>query len=624
MRLNRILLGLGVTALAIPVLAQNGPESLLPPGFENQPPPPPAEPAQPAQPAPAANAPRPSQSPSAGGPTQLQLPPASATALDLPAAAPPAADNGAKDEDENADEIAAKYDLPPTARRSLDVIGPLTPELGGLDRLAFGRSNGAALTRIMRASRAPIVSRWAGILLRRALLSQVDTPSDVNGADWTAERAWLLVRMGEADNARLLIQGVDSDQYTGRLYSVAMQTQLATADPAGFCPLLPRAMSFSDEPGWFMAQAICASFSADQGTASSFLNQARRRGIARGIDYRLAEKTVGAGPNSRRSVKIEWDGVSQLTTWRFGLATATNVEIPAALYQTVGSQVRAWEARAPGLSLMRRAPGAAAATRLGVFSGDAARDFYSALAGDPDADQTAAERAEQLARAYGGDNVRARVDAMRRLWSAASADGWPSDHEELTYGALPMIARAAAAIPPDAALGEDVPWLIAAMLSAGYDGNAARWASIVDRVEGAAGQRAWALLATGLPQPDVDLSAGRIGSFVNADASEGQRYGHGLVALLGGLDRLPADARARLLQESGIDPAPRRPWPRAIMAAAQRRERGTVALLVAVGMQTNRWSAMTPENLYFITAALHQVGLDPYARMIAAEAMARL
>src|SRR5690606_23807979 len=114
-------------------------------------------------------------------------------------------------------------------------------------------------------------------LARRALLSQVDTPADINGADWIAERAWLLLRMGEADNARLLIQGVDSDQFTRRLYSVAMQAQLATADPAGFCPLLPRARDFSDEPGWFMAQAICASFSADQGTASALLNQAQRR-----------------------------------------------------------------------------------------------------------------------------------------------------------------------------------------------------------------------------------------------------------------------------------------------------------------------------------------------------------
>ena len=70
--------------------------------------------------------------------------------------------------------------------------------------------------------------------------------------------------------------------------------------------------------------------------------------------------------------------------------------------------------------------------------------------------------------------------------------------------------------------------------------------------------------------------------------------------------------------------APNRPWSRAIMAAARRGERGTVALLAAVGMQGLDWQKMTPEHLYFIVAALHQVGLEPYARMIGAEAMARL
>ncbi len=48
-----------------------------------------------------------------------------------------------------------------------------------------------------------------------------------------------------------------------------------------------------------------------------------------------------------------------------------------------------------------------------------------------------------------------------------------------------------------------------------------------------------------------------------------------------------------------------------------------MALLAAVGMQTNDWNAVPVSHLYFITAALRRVGLDPYARMIAAEAMAR-
>jgi hypothetical protein len=608
------LLGLSAAALAIPVLAQGGPESLLPPGFGDQP----AQPTSPPQPTPGQSPAPASTAPAPTTPTPL-LP--GTSDIEAAAATLPAAENGTQN---SADEIAEKYDLPPTARRSLDVIGPLTPELGGFGRNAFGDVSGQGLARIMGATSAPFLSRWASILTRRALLSQTDTPADIHGADWTAERAWLLLRMGEADNARLLIQGVDSDQYTKRLYSVAMQAQLATADPAGFCPLLPRARDFSDEPGWFMAQAICASFSADQGLASALLSQAQRRGIARGIDYRLAEKTVGAGPNSRRSVKIEWDGVSNLTTWRFGLATATNVAIPAELYRTVGPQVRAWEARAPSLSLAQRLPGTAVATRLGVYSGAASLSFYSALADSEDADDAATERGELLREAYAGASSTARIEAMRQYWTLQPADGWFAGPNGVHYGALPVIARAAAALPATAEAGEDTPWLIAAMLSGGYDRSAARWTNVLDRLEGPARERSWALFATGLPTSQVDLSTSRIDAFVSADSSNGQLLGHCLVAALGGLGRLPAADRARLLQQAGVDTAPRRPWARAIMAAASRREQGTVALLAGVGLQGQDWHRLPPQQLYFVVSALREVGLDPYARMIAAEAMARL
>jgi hypothetical protein len=616
MRLTRshLLIGLSALAIAIPVLAQGGPESLLPEGFGNDPPPR----QQPAQ-TPGQQQQAPDQQTTT--PTPILPSTTATTTIDQAAAALALSSNGTENA---ADEIGEKYDLPASARRSLDTIGPLTPDLGGLDRAAFGAGQGQGLSRIMQATSAPFLSRWVSILARRALLSQVDTPSDINGADWVAERAWLLLRMGEADNARLLIQGVDSDQFTRRLYSVAMQAQLASADPAGFCPLLPRARDFTDEPGWFMAQAICASFSADQGTASALLNQAERRGIARGIDYRLAEKTVGAGPNSRRSVKIEWEGVNRLTTWRFGLATATNVEIPAALYASVGPQVRAWEARAPSLTLAQRLPGTAVASRLGVFSGAATLSYYSALADQDQTDAASTERGDLLRGAFAGESIRARIDAMRGFWQAKPADDWFAGPEGVYYGALPVIARAAAAIPATDGAGDDTPWLLAAMLSGGYDRSASRWSVAVDRLQGQARERSWALLATGLPAPGFDLSTTRIEAFVSADASENQLLGHCLVAALGGLNRLPAADRARLLQESGVDTTPRKPWAKGIMAAAQRRERGTVALLAAVGLQGQDWRRLPPQQLYFVISALREVGLDPYARMIAAEAMARL
>ena len=65
-------------------------------------------------------------------------------------------------------------------------------------------------------------------------------------------------------------------------------------------------------------------------------------------------------------------------------------------------------------------------------------------------------------------------------------------------------------------------------------------------------------------------------------------------------------------------------WTRAVDRAAGQRQLGTVLLLAAVGMQTGHWAGVPPEHLYRIVAGLRAVGLGGEARMIAAEAIARL
>jgi hypothetical protein len=609
------LLGLSgalLLAVAIPVLAQGGPQSLLPPGFGEPDAPQPASPPPPQQS---------SGSSSSVDAAPSLIPPGavnSSAALALPDLSDATTNAAeAKDPDE--------YDLPPTARRSLAQIGPLTPATGGVSANAYGPVRGQYLVGLMRASHAPFVSRWASIVLRRVLLSGTTTPSGVDGADLVAERAALLLRMGEADAARLLVQSVDGANYTPRLYAVAMDAYLASADPSGFCPLVNEAVVRTDDPRWQMAEAICASFSGDQGQATSFLNQAQRQGKLRGIDYRLGEKTVGAGPNSRRSVKIEWDGVGNLDTWRFGLATATNVDIPAALFGAGNDAMRAWEARAPALSAGRRLAGVAAASRLGVFSGDAQVGYYSGFADPVDGDKAPpGDLYETFRRSYAGETVGDRVQAMHAFWSMAPADGAAVGPGGVSYGALPPLARAAAALPPSAEVGADTPWLLAAMFAGGYDRNAAAWGRAVEAMDGEGKERAWALLAVGLPGAPVAASRDRVDAFVSADTSEEKIASRMLVAALAGLGRLPADQVAALSSDLGMRPAATSRWARAIAAAAARREKATVALLAAVGMQTRRWDQLPPEHLTAILAAMRSVGLEPEARMIAAEAMTRL
>ncbi|WHO40325.1 hypothetical protein PMI04_006950 [Sphingobium sp. AP49] len=599
-------LGSFALALALPVVAQQAPESLLPPGF-GDPTPPPATAPQPARPVP--NAP----APTGPVPTVQPLVPSSAFPPPDLAAIGNAADTAA--EAMSAEELAAekaKYDLPESARRSLDRIGPLTPATRGMEPDAFGAEYGPYLAALMKQTHAPIMSRWASILLRRALLSATETPRGIDGADWAAERAWLLLRMGEADGARLLVQSVDPDRYSPRLYAIAMQTYLAAADPAGLCPLSAGALRFSKEPGWDMTRAICPALSGDQGSASGALSQAQRRGIVRGIDYRLAEKVVGTGFNARRSVKIEWDGVDSLTAWRFGLATALNVPIPDDLYGSVGPHVRAWEARAPALTAIRRLPGAEVAARLGVFSSEGLVNFYGQLSADGDLASDLADRMDALRNAYSGPSVGSRIDAMRSLWRDPSAPD---------YVGLIATARAAAALPVAQADARDAANLVAAMLTAGYDRNAARWAGAIGRIDGNGAQDFWALLAVGAPSTVVDIGSGRVSTYVG-DA--GPDKGRMLIAALAGLSRLSGNDAAALAQDNGFTLAANSRWARAIDAASLRGEKATVALLAAVGMQGNDWHRLPPGHLYHVVAALHRVGLDPEARMIAAEALTRL
>jgi len=592
-------------ALAQKQLAQSqkAPESLLPPGFgepAQQPPPPPQQPSEPGAPA---------AQPRPGAPAEL-LPPLALTPPEE-ANAPPDAATAAQDEQK-----AANLEMPPSARRSLAAVGVIEPPYG-FAADAFGRARGPFLTTLMRRLDAPVASRWESILLRRALLSRVPAPRGVAPVDWVAERAWLLLRMGEADAARMLVQGVDVADFDPRMYQVATQTALATADPAGLCPLVPGASAFSKEPVWPLAAAMCAALSGEAGMSGMLMDRARGQRVARGVDLLLAEKVAGAGIGGRRAINIEWSDVDRLTAWRFGLSAALAVKIPDALFNSVGPQVQAWRARAPEYAPLDRAASARVAAALGVFSNAALVDLYGQIADATDPAEITDSDAGRLRTAYVGEDDATRMTAMRALWDKAEG-------ERDRYGAAILTARAAARITPDPGLSGDAASLIGSMMSAGLDMQAARWARIVEGMNAGKADKAWAMLAVGTPEPSVDLSFGRIDGFRSRSGDEGLQKSRLLIAALAGLGRVPARDQARLASAAGLPLDAQDRWTRAIDRAAREGEAGTVALLCAVAMQTPGWGGVPAQHFYHMIAALRAVGYEPEARMMAAEAMTRL
>lgn len=577
---------------AVPALGQDTPESLLPPGFD--------EPAPTPAPAPA---PAPNRPAEPGGALVQPLPlPGNTTELG----------NLSEPVDGNAtaaEEVVdlSKYELPAFARHSLARVGVTAAGNGAFPATSFGDADGRFLATLMRRLDAPVASRWVSIALRRALMSPLDTPTGVDGADFAAERAWVLLRMGEAMAARAVINDVDLDNYTPTLFQVAMQASLAAADPAGLCPLADRAADTIRERGWALARAMCAGLAGRPDEAGQLLSRARWGTSQGDIDSLLAEKVLGTGAQGRRAVTIEWAGIDRLTAWRWGLATATGVEVPADLYGSAGAQVRYWQALAPNIDAAARAPAAELAAAAGVFSNAGLVDLYSEIEQQGEASGAVAATARDLRSAYAAGDVAGRLSAMASLWDAA-------DTARTRYARLILTARAAAWLPA-ARDTADSDRVIASMLSAGFERAAMQWRAFEER-----GSQGWALLVLADPSDAARVSYADFESFANA---QGGRKAQLLLAGLAGLGRLaPADAQrgaaAVDVQIGGVNG-----WTRAIDAAGQRGDAATVALLAGVGMQTSSWARVSPEALFHIVAAMRAAGLDHYARMIAVEAITR-
>lgn len=508
---------------------------------------------------------------------------------------------------------APKFDIPPDAQRSLARVGFLAEADGGLPAVASHYLNGAYIGDLIARMQGPLVSRWGHILLRRVLASRLDTPVGMNGADWAALRAALLLRMGEADAARALVQEIDSGFYTRQLEDAAMGAYLASADPAGLCPIGALTAAGREDWAWDLSRSICLAFNGTEGApALAQLDRAMRRGTAAKIDILLAQKFAGSANTTHRAVTIEWSDVDGLTPWRTGLAFATGIEPPETLRRRDAHGYALVATRAPMLSPGARTAAADIAAADGVLSAAAMVDLYAEIAALPDSDATWGPLAAQLRTAYIAPSTSDRLAAIKALWGDAS------DPQRLASRRV-LTAYAAARIEPADALDGDAAPLIAAMLSAGLDRNAVRWAPHV-----ATGSQAWGMLALAAPAKLAPIGGDALGAFRSADNSEAGLRSGLLLAGLAGLGRLDPQTAHDFARRLGVDLDRQSRWTQAIDAAARSHNPVLVATLAAWGMQGSGWQRMTVMHLYHIVSALRAAGFEAEARMIAAEAVARV
>jgi hypothetical protein len=508
---------------------------------------------------------------------------------------------------------ALPVEYPGWARRDPWNVGAVDSRNLGLGEVPWGTAGGPFLSTLMRRMQTPLASRWAHIALRDALLAKAPAPVNVNPVDWVAERAWLLLRLGEADAARLLVAGVDTDRFTPKMVQVGVQSALANSDPAALCPL-ESGIQKNDSAVHALVQAMCASLAGQPDQASAMIDQARRFGRIGGADLALAEKVVGAGANGRAAT-IEWDPVDSLTAWRFGLAAGTGMVPPDRLVNGAPIQLRAFLARAPLLTPQQRLPSAMVAAGLGVFSSQTMVDLYSQIYDATDPTDLGDSDAWQLRQAYVGKDAQTRLAAMRKLLGT----GKDALQKE---AARALVARAATFVTPSSDLASDAPELISAMLAGGYDQAAARWVPAVNGMNDDANDRCWAMLALAAPNI-ADVGTSRITSFIRRDKSLDKIRSALLVAGLAGLGRISTDDANSLNRRHGLGLGHVTSWTNIIDAAAARGQPGTVLVLTGTGFQTPMFDRIPSAHLYHAVAALNRTGQGFTARMIAAEALSR-
>lgn len=603
----RLLAGAALALTSALALAQGRSESLLPTGFDK---------------------PAPRATPQAASATpRIDVEPviaASPDAADRPAAArapearpeprvPSVADLKALPPDELSEllGIQLKVDIPPAARRAMSRVGVIDASEGGLPGGALARQSPVLVAAAIKGNKGPMVSRWGHILVRRALASRLDAPQGMAPADFAAMRAALLVRMGEGDAARALVQDVDTGNYTPDLTQAALDAYVATADFTGLCPAVALQGNARKDGQWRVFSAICQAFRGEGNAALSQLDRSMSAKDLAQIDVLLAQKYAGAAGKARRAVKIEWDKVGDMTPLRFALTIAVGLQPPESLMRNAPARLDAMAATAPMAGLPMRAAAADRAAAMGILSSAAMIDLYSQIYAQSDIGAPWSERAGLLRTAYVGDSAQDRLAAIKALWEGAPG-------ETRHYARQVLTAHAAARLPVSKDYAGDSAALVASMLAAGLDGNALRWAPLAE-----VGSETWGLLALAAPQRATPVEAGAVSSFSGNDDSEGSRKTAFLLAGLAGLGRIAPETTRELGQKLDVDLFTPTRWTRAIDQAAEVNNPALVALLAGMGMQGTSWQKMTPRHLFHIVSALNRVGFEAEARMIAAEAVAR-
>jgi hypothetical protein len=515
----------------------------------------------------------------------------------------------------NRDDLATR-----AATDDVGFVGPLTPRLGGYGEDLFAGSNGALYAAFMRRIDTPIASRWAHIVLRRALLTAQPTPANIRDGDWVAARTDLLTRMGEADGAQMLVVNLPLDQFTPSLYQAAARAHLAAADIPALCPKVSTARALSAAAFWELAAALCSGIEGDETSAVTIFNRLRREEAVEAVDLLLAERVTGLAGGVNRGANIDWEDASRLTALRFGLAAAGGAEIPDDLWISAPPAVAGWALRVPEIELSRKAEMVTRAAAAGIASSREIAALASLRSDRLPAGEDTPRDIERLRIAFTGRTADERYRAIEAIVEAAASEGQ-------RFAGLLAAAPAAALIPPSSADLEKAPLLVEALLASGRLDAARAWWPAVSAGPEEQQLALWPLFALADDENRVPVSQGLFrGAFRQLAEGDGgealarQRV-KWLAAGLSGLGRIEGGQWDSVFEDFAVVRKADR-YVEALSRVAARGKKGEVAVLAALGLQGD-WSGVTTADVIPVLSALRQAGFAEEARLVAIEAMLR-
>jgi hypothetical protein len=511
--------------------------------------------------------------------------------------------------------------LPPPASDAAVVTAPTAPivvpeDLGGGGTLpgrfghgpaAWSRSSGGFATQLMLKIPATTASRYQHVALRRLLLTPAKPPVGADPVKFLNARAHLLLRMGEVEAAKILLNTLPQTAFNRQSYAIAGQAHMAALDLPSACPLAARAIVFSPDAQWPLISGVCSALQGDEGGAALGLDIARQEGKVNRFDLLLAEQMVTALSGGGRGGEIAWPDKGKFTSYRVGGVYSSGQRFPRKALLTAPSVVQSWLARSGAIDSDTRWALAWTATARGVMSATEFSSLWALRGGAMD----------ERARAYRPEGVYQRAFAAPKLSERQSAFTQLLAFGKSEAGRAAMwslLAAPAANYPLRADQSGFAPNAARAMIMGGRHRDALRWWPVAANSKVA--PQLWALLLAAHGDKSLPVSQSMADQWADAQSGDGKdqriKIAFAVLQALGYPIKAPLGKNPSLENDGALFGK--------LADAAARKARGEVVLLAQLALGPN-WAACDASVLYTILRAYRAVGLDAEARMLGAEAM---